>query len=129
MSTPQKTQLRNIFLDLIMNWKDVQFHHGDCLGADSEAHDIAIELRIGIIIIHPPANPYKRAFCFNRHHNRSAVIQVPEKDYITRNHDIVNETEVLIVAPRTMVEELRSGTWATFRFAKKLGKPYNLLQR
>lgn len=45
-----------------------------------------------------------------------------EKEYIQRNHDIVDDSDMLIAFPSTMNEILRSGTWATIRYAKKRGK-------
>lgn len=110
MSAPQRDALRNYLQAEIAT-----FHHGDCIGADSQAHDIAS--RIGCRIVgHPPSNPSKRAgrIC---HELRS------EKPYLDRNKDIVLETTALIAAPGEMEEQLRSGTWSTVRFAKKCGKP------
>jgi hypothetical protein len=45
-----------------------ELHHGDCVGADEVFHNAAIGTRIPlspheVIIIHPPADPRKRAFC------------------------------------------------------------------
>jgi hypothetical protein len=100
-----------------------QFHHGDCIGADAEAHEIVDKLGISIII-HPPTNPLKRAWCGNFMSRRC----VP-RGYLDRNHEIVDMTDVLIVAPKSDVEELRSGTWATYRYAKKEGKLIVMLRR
>lgn len=93
----------------------IEFHHGDCIGADDESHDIA-EL-VGLdITIHPPTNPAKRAF-------RNAKVIMPEADYLVRNHNIVDGTDVLIATPKSAVEEFRgSGTWATWRYATKVGR-------
>lgn len=45
----------------------------------------------------------------------------PAKPYLERNKDIANEgIDGLIAAPSGWVEELRSGTWATVRYARKL---------
>jgi hypothetical protein len=41
----------------------------------------------------------------------------------SRNHDIVDETELLIACPGELAEAVRSGTWATVRYARKLGRP------
>lgn len=99
-----------------------EFHHGDCIGSDSEAHEIALWLGYQIVI-HPPNNPIKRAYCGNWTH------RAIEADYLVRNHNIVNSVEILIVAPKMNVEELRSGTWATYRYAKKMGKRIIMLER
>lgn len=92
-----------------------ELHHGDCLGADEQIHHIARGQNI-MVVTHPPLNPAKRAFC-----------RVPGdrelKPYLERNHDIVDETEYLIAATRTNMEEMRSGTWATVRYARRMHKP------
>lgn len=93
-----------------------EFHHGDCVGADSEAHTIAQALNIPIII-HPPLNPKKRAQCNDAREIRE------EKGYLERNHDIVDEADILIATPGERVRQLRSGTWATIRYAERKGVP------
>jgi hypothetical protein len=104
----------------------VKLHHGDCVGGDEEFHQMALAQRevrksCGLpymaITIHPPSNPEKRAFCEGYDEVRKAF------PYLVRNHHIVDESDLLIAAPRTANEELRSGTWATARYAWKLGKP------
>jgi hypothetical protein len=91
------------------------FHHGDCIGADAQAHEIAEELGL-LVVIHPPLDSSKRAWC------ESEYIREP-KAYLERNEDIVLATELLIVAPRGFSEMRRSGTWATARAAQKIGRP------
>jgi len=44
---------------------------------------------------------------------------MPEADYLARNHFIVAYSEELVAAPKSNKEELRSGTWATIRYARK----------
>jgi hypothetical protein len=123
MSESQRNQLREW---LSTHAPITEFHHGDCVGADHEAHQIAIAYDIDIYI-HPPENASKRAWC------GGAVHIYPTKPYLARNHDIVDLTDVLIVAPKTDTEELRSGTWATYRYAMKqahaLGSQIVLLKR
>ena len=89
--------------------------HGDCLGADFTFHAICLELNIPVIL-HPPINPVKRAYCKGAH----TVLE--ERDYIVRNHDIVDESDSVIACTPTQAEILRSGTWATYRYAKRTGK-------
>lgn len=98
----------------------IVLHHGDCIGADEEAHYIAKELGIEIHI-HPPKERKYRAFL-------SGAALYPEKSYLTRNHDIVNSTQRLYAAPSQDYEILRSGTWATIRYAYKVGKPVFLIR-
>ncbi len=90
-----------------------EFHHGDCTGADEQFHKIVGDYER--TYIHPPEDSKKRAWCSSDH------ILKP-KPYLDRNHDIVDATDVLIATPRTNHEELRSGTWATIRYAIKKEK-------
>lgn len=93
-------------------------HHGDCKGADEQAHAIAVQSDLRTES-HPPTKAVMRAFC------KADVIH-PEKDYIARNHDIVKSTYSMIAAPAKMFED-NSGTWSTIRFARKNGKPVTVV--
>lgn len=90
-------------------------HHGDDDGADAEFHNLCRDLGWRVVL-HPPSNPRRRAFC-------EADETRPAKAYLLRNDDIVAESQFMFAAPLTMVEELRSGTWATIRRARKAGRP------
>lgn len=114
-SASQKKQLRWLLAML----RATELDHGDCIGGDKDADDIARELGLRITL-HPPENPAKRAWCQGDH-------TAPPKPYLDRNRDIVDETDLLVVMPRTKEEELRSGTWATYRYARKVGKPTLIL--
>jgi hypothetical protein len=93
-----------------------EFHHGDCIGADEQAHNM-VNARKGVfIVIHPPEDDTKRAFCLPVYGTLR-----PTLPYLTRNHDIVDDTDELLATPAGP-ERLRSGTWATIRYADKVGK-------
>lgn len=96
------------------------FHHGDCVVADQYAHYAAKMLGY-VIHIHPPINPYARAFCVG------ANVMHECKEYLDRNHDIVDSSDLLIAVSESTVEVLRSGTWSTIRYAKKLRKPIKII--
>ena len=89
-------------------------HSGDCIGADEDFYKLSISHGL-YLIGHPPNQDKLRAFCeFN---------EIREtKSYIVRNHDIVDESNWLLFTPLTSIEILRSGTWATIRYAKKKNK-------
>lgn len=93
------------------------FHHGDCVGADKQFHEILRyydELRSATdrIIIHPPEETRYRAYC------NSPWIHEP-KPYLVRNRDIVDQVHGLIACPDSKLEKLHSGTWSTIRYARK----------
>lgn len=113
MTLSQMATFKNFIIEL----NPESFAHGDCIGADSQSHKIVYELGIPIII-HPPINPNKRAFCAV---NSLGKI-LPTKDYLARNKDIVNGVDTLIATPGEDSEVLRSGTWSTIRYCKKKEK-------
>lgn len=131
MSEFQKEALRHI-LDGFRKYKynafAQEFHHGDCIGADEEAHFIAHSLGIPIHI-HPPQAWHKRAHCANKSAPMYDIVTYGVKPYLERNHDIVDACDVLIAAPGGDKEVLRSGTWATIRYAMKQGKQVVQLPR
>lgn len=110
---------QEVLLTLLTNSPCQEFHHGDCIGADEQAHEIAKKLGL-FIVIHPPLIAKWRAN--NGQGCRGDESREP-KSYIERNHDIVDETDMLIAAPGGEQEELRSGTWSTVRYARKQNKP------
>ena len=66
LTPKQKLELRSLLTD----YRDdiTEFHHGDCIGADADAHEIAAEiLGVECIFIHPPEDDKKRAFCKSPH--------------------------------------------------------------
>lgn len=117
MTDRQKAQLREELIKRRTGW--IEFHHGDCLGADAEAHDIAHELGY-CIYIHPPENNKARAY-------KGGHVLKPLA-YLERNRDIAFGCHVLIAAPKTLNEELRSGTWATIRYAREMGREVVILE-
>lgn len=99
-------------------------HHGDCVGADEDFHEIVRRQDWSTIVIHPPVDRAKRAFCAGDGGERVAVTVLLEKPYLERNRDIVDVTVCLIATPKKITPELRSGTWSTIRYAAKVGRPY-----
>ena len=104
---------QRIALKEYLDGREGEFHHGDCIGSDAEAHDIALSLGF-YMVIHPPINESKRAF-------RTGHI-LKRKSYLIRNRGIVDSTDRLLATPNEDYERLRSGTWSTIRYAKKCGK-------
>ena len=105
---------KKTFTEIISQYTSLEFHHGDCIGADEEAHKIVLKTKKAVITIHPPDDSIKRAFC-------SGDKVLPPFPYLTRNKHIVQNSDYLIATPKEDKEVLRSGTWSTIRYAKKLG--------
>ena len=108
------TKAQRLTLIRILKGLDVaEAHFGDCIGWDADAYFTTKELKPAAILIgHPPTNPSKREFL-------PYDITFKKASYLTRNKHIVNNSDLLIAAPKTMEEEQRSGTWATIRYARR----------
>lgn len=113
MSPGQLAALRVLLADA------AEFHHGDCVGADAQAHGIALEMGVPIVL-HPPSDARLRAYC------AGAGMEMPEAPYLVRNRAIVNATDILVAAPDGP-ERVRSGTWATVRYARSAGRRVEVL--
>lgn len=94
----------------------LEFHHGDCIGADAEAHDIAIG-RGTTIVIHPPIKTKHRAW------KEQAGVLLPPQSHFARNRAIVDACDLLIATPKDPVWQPRGGTWYTIDYACKQKKP------
>lgn len=89
-------------------------HHGDCVGSDAVAHEIAKRVD-AFIVIHPPIDSSQRAWC------KGADKLFSPEPYLIRNREIIKAgIDGLIATPIQYTEVLRSGTWATIRYARKL---------
>ena len=124
------TERQQHALDLILCDHDTNtaaFHHGGCHGADAEAHKIAAVHAARHV--HPGDKDQWRGWKHNECGGRESGYAKlhPWKPYLERNHTIVDICDVLIAAPKTPTEELRSGTWATIRYARKIGRPVIIL--
>jgi len=116
MTGAQKVSFETLIYNLTGPCPDFTFNHGDCVGADAQAHNIVYEIFGCRVYIHPPIDNKKRAW------SKGAAHTNPPVEYLQRNRNIVNASEILIATPNGFKEERRSGTWATIRYAKRLRK-------
>ena len=108
----------NSFYRYLMTIVVEEAHHGDCVGADQQFHQLVTQRGIKTIV-HPPIKGVYRAHCQGT--------EIREcKDYLDRNRDIVDECDILVAFPKSKVEEARSGTWYTVRYSYKQDKPVML---
>ena len=130
---PQWQGLRDILIYL-HNAGARDLHHGMCQGGDHAAHQIAVTLNDGMprsndrwqIHGHPGVNgrgevwkrmPVDDPFEF-------ATVEL-DRPFMDRNHVIVYRTRTLVALPRFPEGHggsRRSGTWATVRMARRLGR-------
>lgn len=100
-----------------------EFHQGCAFGADSTA-------TFAVRGIHRKAFIKGWQSNLESQTNAEAILLCDDlsdpKHPLIRNCDIVKATDQLIAAPHGP-EELRSGTWATIRAARKLKKPITIV--
>jgi hypothetical protein len=122
MTSLQKLTFRDLIRGLGPEW----FHHGDCIGSDADAHDVVVlEIAFGLvptkIIGHPPTTDTERHTVLRAYKDCYELRE--QKPHIERNHNIVDESGLLIATPSSSTEQVRSGTWATVRYARLQFKP------
>jgi hypothetical protein len=111
-------------LGLLVELRPREARHGDCVGADAEMHLLCAALGVRVRI-HPPDVDRHRAFC--HFFVPGCVDEVCDpKPYLVRDHDIVDNSDYLVATPKG-AEVVRSGTWATVRYARELRLPVFLL--
>jgi hypothetical protein len=116
------TQLqKEKFLYVAKQLNPHEFHDGDCIGGDEQAHYIIqTTFDLCYMVGHPPENASQRAHqMYHRSH--------PAKGYIERNHEIVDMVDVMVALPDGKTEKKRSGTWATIRYARKIGRELTII--
>jgi hypothetical protein len=95
-----------------------EFHHGCCIGADEQAHNMVVELYPKITMhLHPGNIEFKKAVC--EHSKKVLYLSI---DNLLRNKEIVHASSILIATPAQNHEITRSGTWATIRDALRESK-------
>lgn len=93
-----------------------RLHVGDAIGADQTAQEIGTELGF-YVIAHPSDREDQRGY--GPAHETRRVL--PPLD---RNTIMVNEADVGIVVPESIVPRDRSGTWSTARKIDRAHLPY-----
>lgn len=105
-----------------------EFHHGMCVGADTDAHGIVRDITQtgqpgSRVTIHGHPG-FKSGHPTRGLHDNQVDTLYGVMDPLIRNHRIADECDLMIFAP-LFPETRRSGTWATFRYCRK--KKYKVL--
>jgi len=93
---------------------DVVAHHGMCVGADEEFHEIC-RARGCRIIGHPGPDWPDGQWCA---YTICGEVLAP-MPHMKRNRAIVEASNVMIAAPFEDTERNRGGTWATYKMARQ----------
>lgn len=104
----------------------VEVHHGDCVGADADCHQIAMSEGANLVV-HPPVDNRLRAFCDKAFEAKAkecgvTVEVLDPKPYHDRNRDIVDACDYLIATPQEVTPQDKGGTWGTIGYARAKGK-------
>jgi predicted Rossmann fold nucleotide-binding protein DprA/Smf involved in DNA uptake len=105
MSDGQKAQM--VYLANLLERPGNEWHHGAAEGADTEAAALVGEFTLAWVVVPHPGGA----------------------DPLWRNRELVALCDLLVAAPETDQEVVRSGTWATVRYARHVGKPVVMLSR
>lgn len=93
-------------------------HHGDCVGADAEFHDLCRMNPHSVIVVHPgPLDDLP---------NQAGRVGDSRREnfsHMRRNKNIVMSSTVMIAAPFEAVEQTYGGTWKTVEMTRKAKRP------
>ncbi len=95
-----------------------EFHHGCCLGADQTASEWFDSAK-GMKVVAHPSNLRRWTSSLGLMFADQTMPKLPPLD---RNRNIVNVTDLLLACPKGPEQFKGSGTWATIRYARKVGK-------
>jgi hypothetical protein len=121
MSSAQRQSVLLALRSLLEKHGEVRAVHGDCVGADADFDQLCSELQIPREI-YPCTIENARAHC----ENKGALCLRQPIAPLKRNEQIVNAVDILFATPYSRVEERRSGTWFTVRYARKISKPHEI---
>jgi hypothetical protein len=116
--TPQQVTALSDLLE--ERWvSGIVFHLGDTIGADEQARALGYTAKYRLHG-HPSTSDDQRAFGrFNLTYDPLPPLE--------RNRVMVDSAHHLIACPVGTSEELRSGTWATVRYARRKGVPITII--
>ena len=121
------THVQKVLVEKILKkYKPTGIVHGDCKGADDEFHEIYVryckdlgKMKMGDwnIVLRPCDMNSMRAWCTN------AVRIWTPRPPLVRNKDIVDTVDMVVACPKEPEEIVRSGTWSTIRYARRIKRP------
>jgi hypothetical protein len=110
---------------LLQQWKVTSAIHGACHGADREFDQLVRHLHPLVFMHLRPSNPSQAEWARRQQYgplDPHRVSVYPEAPPLVRNRAIVSVSDRMIATPGTATEVMRSGTWATIRWARRVGR-------
>ena len=99
--------------ELLAIAKPDRVRHGCAVGADRQFHALA---EPGTRDLYPSNPEQSRWALANVVKGDNVCAELPP---LVRNKEMVDQSTLIIATPRSAVEELRSGTWHTIRYARR----------
>lgn len=94
--------------------------HGMCIGADAEFHWLVRKVCGSLCYIEGlPSNVPGTSLAGKL----DVDFEHPQEGPLIRNCKIVDGSKILLAAPKTNLEVMRSGTWHAVRYARRQGVP------
>lgn len=115
-------KIKDLFLEEMVRGP-FELHHGDCVGADMVAHQIAVGLGCRIVLypgVYHNGRPNDKAAG-----NTGNVVH-PPMTMFARNRRIVDSTQRLIGVVKDSAESA-GGTWYTIKYARSKKKPITII--
>jgi len=129
MNKMQKKNFTYLLNSFSEDMSIAEFHHGDCVGADADAHKLILDFndfpplnsRECEIHIHPPKDDSLQAKCegFCKYYKPAT--------YLARNRNIVDSVDIMVAVSATPHEILKGGTWYTINYARRNKVPVWIL--
>lgn len=113
---------------LIYGWNPSLMHNGACEGADRQFFDMATAIATYIELW--PSSPEQDRWARMQETAFPELVSIVYalQPPLVRNRAMVRKGKALIATPATLGEALRSGTWATIRYARKLNRPIVIIE-
>ena len=123
MTSSQRSAV-TVIVQGVANGAGFVAHHGDCVGADAEFHDLCRTEPFSVIVVHPgPLDDLPNQA------GRAGDSRREPLSHMRRNKNIVMASTVMIAAPLEMVEQEHGGTWRTIEMARKAKRPLAIVWR
>lgn len=122
LTVKQENKLDYIINSLLDKGVEISVaHHGGCVGADYKFATIMIEN--GIKTVRHPASDVDSRFIAD---DLDEVV-LAARPALTRNRDIVKFSDFVLACPNSNTEVVRSGTWSTIRYCKRIKKNHCII--